>query len=261
MEVTITVKNFKRMHLIIIIVAVAALVLTGCFGVNKINNVADDSAIDENAPNTESPAVPFPWGGNMDGKEMTLNDVRQLAGKGDNLLFEDLWQYKGGNASSSHDRYIMVYKIEGGYRLVVHSNSTGRPDAVNLESIWESGGSGIDIRYNDVDEFLSANPSQDAVTEEEAQNIGQTKLKADLEPVNWYILGDLPINTDNEDAVFAEALLDSIYTIDESCWVFRVKATAEWGGSYYAVGKKTGTIFICSFDDEGKPIWSVVDSE
>ncbi len=26
----------------------------------------------------------------------------------------------------------------------------------------------------------------------------------------------------------------------------------ERGGSYYAVGKKTGTIFICSFDDEGK---------
>lgn len=49
-------ENIKRMHLIIIIVAVAALVLTGCFGVNKINNVADDSAIDENAPNTESPA-------------------------------------------------------------------------------------------------------------------------------------------------------------------------------------------------------------
>ena len=261
MEVTITMKNFKRMHLIIIIAAVAALVLTGCFGVNKINNVADDSAIDENAPNTESPAVPFPWGGNMDGKEMTLNDVRQLAGKGDNLLFEDLWQYKGGNASSSHDRYIMVYKIEGGYRLVVHSNSTGKPDAVNLESIWESGGSGIDIRYNDVDEFLSANPSQDAITEEEAQDIGQTKLKVELEPVNWYILGDWPISTDDKDAVFAEALLDSIYTVDESCWVFRVKATAEWGGNYYAVGKKTGTIFICSFDDEGKPIWSVMDSE
>ncbi len=254
-------KNLKKLSLIIIIAAVAAVVLSACFSINSSSNVTEYSTTDENKPARETSAVPFPWGGNINGKEMTLDDVRQLAAKGDNLLFEYLWQYKGGNASSSHDRYIMVYKIEGGYRLVVHSNSTGRPDAVNLESIWESGGSGIDIRYNDVDEFLSANPSQDAVTEEEAQNIGQTKLKADLEPVNWYILGDLPINTDNEDAVFAEALLDSIYTIDESCWVFRVKATAEWGGSYYAVGKKTGTIFICSFDDEGKPIWSVVDSE
>ena len=249
-------KNFKKMPFIVIITAAAALVLTGCFGVNKIKNAADDSAIDENAPNAETPAVPFPWGGNMDGKEMTLDHVHQLAGKGDDLMFEDLWQYKGGNASSSHDRYIMVYKIEGGYRLIVHSNSTGKPDAVNLESIWESGGSGIDIRYNDVDEFLSANPSQNAITEEEAQDIGQIKLKVELEPVSWSILGDWPINTDDKDAVFAEALLDSIYTIDESCWVFRVKATAEWEGSFYAVGKKTGTIFICSFDDEGKPIWS-----
>ena len=34
-----------------------------------------------------------------------------------------------------------------------------------------------------------------------------------------------------------------------------------WGGNYYAVGKKSGTIFICSFDDNGKPIWNVMDSE
>ncbi|MDD4438091.1 MAG: hypothetical protein PHS04_08665 [Tissierellia bacterium] len=95
----------------------------------------------------------------------------------------------------------------------------------------------------------------------ETQDIGQTKLKVELEPVSWSILGDWPISTDDKDAVFAEALLNSIYTIDESCWVFRVKATAEWGGSYYAVGKKSSTIFICSFDDEGKPIWSVMDSE
>lgn len=254
-------KNFKKIHFIIIIAAVAALILSGCSGEDRFSNVTDDSAIDENAPDTETAIVPFPWGGNRDGIEMTLDHVRRLAGKGDDLLFEDLWPYRGGNASSSHDRYIMVYKVEGGYRLIVHSNSTGRPDMVNLESIWESGGSGIDIRHNDVDEFLSANPSQDAITEEEAQNMGQTKLKTDLEPVSWYILGDLPINTDNEDAVFAEALLDSIYTVDESCWVFRIKDTAEWGGSYYAVGKKTGSIYICSFDDEGKPIWSVADSE
>ncbi|HPW99355.1 MAG TPA: hypothetical protein PKY98_01270 [Sedimentibacter sp.] len=253
--------NFKKMPLIIIIAIAAAIVLSGCFGVKIISDEPDNSTTDENEPKTEASSFTFPWGGNMDGKEMTLEDVRLLAAKGDDLLFEDLWQYKGGNVSSNFERYIMVYKIEGGYRLVVHSNPTGRPDAVNLESIWESGGSGIDIRYNVVDEFLSANTSQDAITEEEAQDMGQSKLKVELELVSWNILGDWPINTEDKDAVFAEALLDSIYTIDEPSWTFRVKSTAEWGGSYYSVGKKTGTIFICSFDDSGKPIWSVMDSE
>lgn len=254
-------KNFNKLLLMIIIAIMVAVVLSGCIGVNSISNVTDDIITDENAPKTDISAVPFPWGGNMDGKEMTLDDVRQLAGKGDDLLFEDLWQYKGGNASSDFERYIMVYRIESGYRLVVHSNVTGKPDMVNLESIWESGGSGIDIRYNDVDEFLHTNPSQEVIMEEQARDIAQTKLTVELEPVSWGILGDWPISTEDEDVIFAEALLDSIYTIDETCWVFRVDGTAEWGGSYYAVGKKSGTIFICSFDDNGKPIWSVMGSE
>ena len=253
-------KNFNKLPLIIIIAVMAVVILSACVGVNSNSNVTDDSATDENAPKTETTTVPFPWGGNIDGKEMTLDDVHYLAEKGDNLLFEDLWAYKGGNASSSFERYIMVYKIKGGYRLVVHSNATGKPDMANLESIWESGGSGIDIRYNDVDEFLHANPSQDAITEEQAWNIAQTKLTVELEPVSWNILGDSPESTD-KDVIFAETLLDSIYTIDESCWTFRVKGATEWGGNYYVVGKKSGTIFVCSFDDNGKPIWSVMDLE
>jgi len=91
-------------------------------------------------------------------QSITLEDVRALAKKGDSLLFENLQQYRGVNTSSSFDYYIMVYGVEGGYRLVVHSNQSGKPDRVNLESIWESGGSGIDIRYGDIDEFLSKWP-------------------------------------------------------------------------------------------------------
>ena len=101
-------------------------------------------------------------GGNLDGRPMTLDDVKNLAARGDNLLFEDLMQFQGANVSSSFDRYIMVYSVEGGYRLVVNSNLTGKPDNVNLESIWESGGSGIDIRYSDVDRFVNDNPSHPA---------------------------------------------------------------------------------------------------
>jgi len=187
---------------------------------------------------------------------ITLEDVRTLAKKGDGLLFEDLRQYKGVNASSSFDYYIMIYGVEGGYRLVVHSNQSGRPDSVNLESIWESGRSGIDIRYGDIDEFLQDNPSQDAITEEQAHVIAQAELGMELEPVSWYILGEWPERTDS-DAVFARALLDSVDTLNESCWVFRA-GTVEWRGQYYAVGKKSGTIFICNSADNGKLTWDSV---
>ncbi|MEA4823590.1 MAG: immunoglobulin-like domain-containing protein [Clostridiaceae bacterium] len=98
------------------------------------------------------------WVGNLNSKPIRLDDVRALAKKGDDLLFEDFQKYKGANVSSTFDYYIMVYGVEGGYRLIVRSDQSGRPDSVNLENIWESGGSGIDIRYGDIDEFLSKWP-------------------------------------------------------------------------------------------------------
>ena len=106
-EVTLTMINFNKLPLMIVIAVMAVVILSACDGVNSNSNETDDIITDENTPTTETTAVPFPWGGNIDGKEMTLDDVHQLAGKGDDLLFEDLWQYKGGNTSSSHERYIM----------------------------------------------------------------------------------------------------------------------------------------------------------
>lgn len=37
------------------------------------------------------------------------------------------------------------------------TRQSGKPDSIDLENIWESG-SGIDIRYEDLDEFLSKWP-------------------------------------------------------------------------------------------------------
>lgn len=99
-------------------------------------------------------AIPISY----DSQAVSLADVRVLAKKGDGLLFEDFQKYKGANVSSNLDYNIMVYGVEGGYRLIVLSEQSGKPDSVNLESIWASAGSGIDIRYGDIDEFLSKFP-------------------------------------------------------------------------------------------------------
>jgi beta-lactamase regulating signal transducer with metallopeptidase domain len=92
---------------------------------------------------------------------LSLDDVRTLAKMGDALKFEDFSSFKGADVSSNTNYRIMVYSVEGGYRLIVRTDSN-QIDAANLERIWDSGDSGIDIRYNDVDEFIKSHPSSEA---------------------------------------------------------------------------------------------------
>jgi len=90
--------------------------------------------------------------------QLTLDDVKALAKKGDSLKFKDFSDFKGADASSNLNYHIMVYGVEGGYRLIVRTDGD-QIDSADLERIWSSGGSGIDIRYNDVDEFIESHPS------------------------------------------------------------------------------------------------------
>jgi beta-lactamase regulating signal transducer with metallopeptidase domain len=90
--------------------------------------------------------------------QMTLDDVRSLAQKGDSLTFDDFKAFEGVDVSSSTAAKIMLYGVEGGYRLIVHTDGS-IIDTTSLESILKSSGSGIDIRYNDVDEFVKSNSS------------------------------------------------------------------------------------------------------
>ncbi|MGE4485730.1 MAG: M56 family metallopeptidase [Oscillospiraceae bacterium] len=93
--------------------------------------------------------------------ELTQEDVGKLAQKGDALTFGAFEGFYGVDASSNLDYHIMVYGVEGGYRLIVRTDGK-LIDSVDLESIWESGGSGIDIRYQDIDAFISRHPSHEA---------------------------------------------------------------------------------------------------
>ncbi len=95
------------------------------------------------------------WYGNLDGRRMTMDDVRDLAQKGGGLTFEAFKPFFGANASSTFGAYIMVYVVGNGYRLIVGSDDGERVDRADLESIWEPGGSGIDIREGDIDDFVS----------------------------------------------------------------------------------------------------------
>ncbi|WP_083824248.1 DUF5301 domain-containing protein [Desulfosporosinus sp. OT] len=104
---------------------------------------------------------------------LTLDDVRELARKGDNLVFGDFKDFKGADFSSNFNYRIMGCSVEGGFRLIVRTDGK-QIDSANLESIWESGGSGIDIRYSDVDEFIKGHPSSEALTSDKARTVAES---------------------------------------------------------------------------------------
>ena len=109
--------------------------------------------------------------------ELTLEDVRVLARRGSALTFEDFNPFLGGDASSSMNYHIMLYGVEKRYRLIVRTDGK-TIDAANLESIWESGGTGIDIRTGDIDRFAKEHPSYPAPS-------GPGKVMLDTTAPKW----------------------------------------------------------------------------
>jgi len=89
--------------------------------------------------------------------KISLEDIRKLSQLGDELTFDDFRGYFGADVSSNLNYHIMIYAVEGGYRLIVRTDGK-QIDSVNLEKVEDAAGSGIDIRYYDVDEFLKRRP-------------------------------------------------------------------------------------------------------
>jgi hypothetical protein len=94
---------------------------------------------------------------------MTLADLRELAAKGDNLLMEDFAEYSGTEVGSG--LYILHFTVEGGYSLLVGNGGiAGKPfyTIFSVPGVKDS----IDIRYNDIDEYISIYHIPDKVSTE-----------------------------------------------------------------------------------------------
>ena len=217
--------NFRKPSRIIIISAIAlAAVLSVGFALNRGTEVAQQN-------------------GGILYKEMTLDEVRALAAKGGSLQYSDFPFLRPSLLSSYSGGYNpTLYGVEGGYRLLINFNDTLNPESgirsTALESIWESGGSGIDIRYNDVDEFIRANPSSPALTVLEARNIAKTHLSRAVTylDTDWWEDADEFLHH-SKDPV-KQALSESLDTIVESTYQF-----TDDNETYIAVGKRYGTIY------------------
>ncbi len=104
---------------------------------------SDNSSIPETS--TEPPV-------NKDGKkQLTMNIVKELAKKGNNLMMEDFYEYIGTDIGSG--MFIMVYPIDEEYQLIMNSGSLkGKPMNATLERVGTE--ERIDIRTESIDDFL-----------------------------------------------------------------------------------------------------------
>ena len=185
---------------------------------------------------------------NNDGKEIiTIEELYVLAAKGEALTFEDLNAYQWFNFSSTEYYYILGFGVEGGYRMPVNADAFRKIISADLERIWDERGTGIDIRFNDLELFLRENPSQPGIPEQDAFKSAIELTSLPLEPVSYDILAYMDIPVTQEEFYFIN-LIDSHDILPEPIYLYRDISTNH---SYYAVGKKTGTIYFGISDENG----------
>lgn len=84
-------------------------------------------------------------------KQMTIDDVKELAKKGDALDWSDFEEYKGEDVGSG--LYILEFELENGFFLRVGGVPDRKPDYIEFSRKY---GEGIDIRTEDIDAYLKA---------------------------------------------------------------------------------------------------------
>ena len=115
-------------------------------------------SIDKSAEAQTTFETPKDWFATTNGKDMTLEDVKTLAKKGDTLVLNDIMGYNGVNFSSSFDYQLRLINVDNGYILTVRSKADAKPDSMILSSIGDANEEGIDIRNGGIDEYVNEHP-------------------------------------------------------------------------------------------------------
>lgn len=84
-------------------------------------------------------------------KQMTIDDVKELAKKGYSLDWSDFEEYKGSYAGSGH--YILEFELENGFILSVIGEPDRKPVYIELLRKYSER---IDIRTEDIDAYIKA---------------------------------------------------------------------------------------------------------
>ena len=155
-------------------------------------------SIDKDAEQQTTFTQPKNWFATTDGKDMTLDDVRSLANKGDSLMLDDIMGFNGVNLSSGYDQLRLI-AVDDSYVLTVRSPADAKPNSVILNMIGNTFSEGIDIRYNDLDVFIYDHPIHMTLKEGSLSATGATFILKNLTDKdyiyeNYYVLQN---KTDN----------------------------------------------------------------
>lgn len=132
----------KTLFTIIIII----IFITGC----KRNLSNEIQSIHETTNNSETEEFEF----NPNPTEvLTLDKVRELALKGEELSWKDFNNYYGTNVGMGIS--IIIYNLGDGYVLTLYiTNYDDNPKSFDIILSNEERTDDIDIRYNDVEAYL-----------------------------------------------------------------------------------------------------------
>jgi len=207
--------------------------------------------------------VPGEWFGNFKGKEeISFDELRTLSAKGDELSFDDLaTAYNWVNFSSRlYGDYNMSFSVEGGYRLHALAGENKVLTLVVLERIWDGGGTGIDIRYDDVDKFIKANPSTPALTVDEMKALVQKHSENEIITIElewWEYEDEFPHHCKDPAKQALRESLDALWDTEEAT----LEMFMDTAGDYFAVCRKNGNVYLCDIETNQKPIWNLQHKE
>lgn len=107
---------------------------------------------DDSQKTTQIDSIPSEWFSNLDGNDMTLDDVREFATKGYELTLYDFLTFKGVNGAEipMYDQYSMIFNVQDGYELTVRANpdADGMMDIVSFSRIGTP--DGIELRMGGI---------------------------------------------------------------------------------------------------------------
>jgi len=119
--------------------------------VSAAKPATENSTLKKPEPQPSTPEKP---------QKLTLEKVKELAKKGDNLLWGDFKSFEGTEVGSG--LYIMSYTIDNKYNVLVGGSTKVKPVYVKLV-YYKDKNSGtdnrkmIDIRHDDVEKFIKDN--------------------------------------------------------------------------------------------------------
>ena len=136
-------------------IIIVIITIIGYFGYVKVNS--HDHTHYSMPPHTgtaagiETADIDILFDSNSGKKQLTLDDVIELSSKGEELVWEDLAEFKGVETGSG--LYIMKYNIDDDFSLVVGGTAaTGKPMYAYLTY---GDGEHVDIMTEDAEVFIS----------------------------------------------------------------------------------------------------------